>query len=252
MKRPIPEESKLECLEKVLDSATFARAEQLRGLLRWLGQRAIEGGPTPTEHEVGKHALRRSENFDPHTDSLVRKEMSRLRAKLRDYSNREGSADAVRIRSDAGYRLTFEWASATAQPRPASGGPLCILVLPLRISAVPEDAVNAFYDELFSRISRANRVQLVSQTTARRYAGRYDDVRQYAEETGADAVIEGSARADGTTFIFTLSWVDGRSGRIKQIVRLAGTNIEALAQETANAVAAEFGPEEKTFSADAT
>ena len=57
---------------------------------------------------------RRPENFDPQTDSLVRKEMSRLRGKIRDYYGKEGRDDAVRIRNKDAYHLTFEFADFAA------------------------------------------------------------------------------------------------------------------------------------------
>src|SRR5690242_20239890 len=63
------------CIDQVLSSATFARADQLRRLLAWLGERSLRpDSVVPTEKEIGKVVLLRKD-FDPQTDSLVRKEM---------------------------------------------------------------------------------------------------------------------------------------------------------------------------------
>lgn len=68
-------------LEKVARSVTFCRAGQLRSLLIWLGERSLGAHKiAPAEKEIAAAVLNRKD-FDPQTDSLVRKEMSRLREK---------------------------------------------------------------------------------------------------------------------------------------------------------------------------
>jgi hypothetical protein len=102
-------------LNKVVSSAAFARAEQLRRLLAWLGGRSIESNPVPpSEREIGKTVLRRKD-FDTQTDSVVRKEMSRLREKLRLYYSTEGARDRVRIHYEGGYLLRFAWSEPFAR-----------------------------------------------------------------------------------------------------------------------------------------
>ena len=60
----VPEELKRAFLQKVVDSSKFARCHQLRRLLNWLGEKALEG-ITPSEYDVGIAPLQRSRNFDP-------------------------------------------------------------------------------------------------------------------------------------------------------------------------------------------
>src|SRR5688572_13297499 len=83
--KTIPTGFKAVYLEKIAASRTFARSAQLRRLLQFLGERTLSDDAGPTEYDVAFQVLNRGPEFDPRSDSVVRKEMSRLRAKLADY-----------------------------------------------------------------------------------------------------------------------------------------------------------------------
>ena len=226
----VPEELKRAFLQKVVDSSKFARCHQLRRLLNWLGEKALEG-ITPSEYDVGIAPLQRSRNFDPQTDSLVRKEMTRLRAKLRAYYAEEGCGDNVRICSADAYRLTFQWSLPAAE---SSGiNTLCVMILPLRASGVPSEFMEVFYDHLLLCISEISDIQLIAPTTARFYAERSGDIRTFAVETGADFVVEGTVRVKEELIATTLWAVDGRTGRSRHPCTLASPNPEELAMRAA-------------------
>jgi TolB-like protein len=223
MRAAVPEEIKRSCLRKVGESSVFARSEQLRRLLMWLGERAIEG-VAPSEYEVGTGPLHRPANFDPQADSLVRKEMTRLRAKLRAYYELEGRRDAVQIFSGDAYRLSFHWSPPAAERDAA--GTICVLVLPFRSTGLPADFTDDLYEHLLVRLSETGKIQLVAQTTARFYSGRSGDVRTFAVETGADFVVEGTVRLKTELIVTTLWVVDGRTGRTRSPCCLTGPDIE--------------------------
>ena len=233
MDKGIPVEFKRAVLAKVLDSPTFARAEQLRQLLQWLGHKALEGGATPSEYEVGRYALRRPENFDPQTDSLVRKEMSRLRTKLREYYAAEGFADSVRLRCDDGYRLRFDGSRTTDQTSSESPAIPGLLVLPLYVEPGLDNWAGILYDELLAQIATLEEIRLIALTTARRYAGQAGDVREFAVQSGADLVVEGSVRRRDSTQSVILWLVDGVTGRAGNPCRLYGTNADEMAGQAA-------------------
>lgn len=213
----ISEAQKREYLERVLTSRIFARSRQLRELLTWLSRYAFTGAAAPTEYEVGVGALRRPPDFDPQTDSLVRKEMSRLRAKLSQYYIERGGSDPIRITCEEGYGVTFKWALPAALPHGGDGAaPLAVLILPLYASPGLDDLGNAFYEELLAHLSGLHFIELIAQTTARYYTGRFGDIRAFAEETGADIVIEGTTRRRADALLTTLWLVDGRTGRSHQ------------------------------------
>lgn len=230
-RRPVPPDAQIRFLEKVTGSLTFQRAEQLRRMLRWLGERSMEEGDGPTEHDVGVVVLQRPD-FDPQTDSLVRKEMSRLRDKLTKYYLTEGAGDEIRISAGGGYQLTFEWATRpvgvvreiglTSRP--------CAMVLPLRHAAELAGESLDLHERLLVCAGQAGSVDLVSMTTALSYAGRAADVRTVAAECGADFVVEGSLRQKLTLMEATLWVVDGRSGKTRGAGRVFEGEIEEIAE----------------------
>jgi hypothetical protein len=88
----------------------FLGSEALCKLLKFLAHHTIH---TPTDHlkeyEIATEAFGRPPDFDPQTDSYVRVQMGRLRAKLAHYYETEGAADSVLIDVPKGrYVLIFE------------------------------------------------------------------------------------------------------------------------------------------------
>jgi hypothetical protein len=81
----------------------------------------------------------RHEDFDPHLDSLVRVQAARLRAKLVEYYDSEGSGDAVVVKLPKGtYALTFHErtpvAAATHHVKEAVVSPEVRESVPQRVS----------------------------------------------------------------------------------------------------------------------
>jgi TolB-like protein len=225
-------------LGRVVSSVTFQRADQLRRLLQWLGERSLVEPPVaPSEREIAEIVLRRT-NFEPQADSLVRKEMSRLRDKLIRYYLREGSQDEIRIRSNAGYLLQFERCDAS---RGIIDREPCWLVLPFRTSPDVSEGGIRLFEELVFRLSERQGLQLVSPTTALGYGGRSGDIRKFAVECGADFVIEGSLRnekgdpqANQNEGVEATVWfIDGQSGLVRRSARICGSETEKIAWDMA-------------------
>jgi TolB-like protein len=207
-------------IEKVARSVTFSRAGQLRLLLEWLGERSLHGnGAAPSEREVAMAVMNR-QDFDPQTDSLVRKEMSRLREKLTRYYQTEGSQDEVRIRTGGGYLFEFD-----LQPHAAGReGKSCWLVLPFRSSVEFMVQAEQLLEEILVEICQRGGPELVASTTALAYRGRTGDIRQFAAECRADFVIEGSLRRRNEGVEATLWLVDGQSGRAVRSKRIVSSD----------------------------
>jgi TolB-like protein len=222
----IPEELCRRHLEKVTGSVTFGRAEQLRHLLKWLAERSLEAQRTaPSEKEIAAAVLNRKD-FDPQTDSLVRKEMSRLREKLSRYYMSEGLHDEIRINAGGGYVPGFE-RRGNANP---AGGKSCWLVLPFRSSTEMVEDGDQFLEELLFALGEPGGRELVAATTALGYRGRAGDVREFASECHADFVVEGSLRRRNEVFEVTAWLIDGQSGRATRSKRIAGSNAVDLAR----------------------
>ncbi len=90
-------------LQAVLDSGIFNRAPNLAHLLTYVCARYFEGeGEQIKEYNIAVEALGRQPGFDPKRDSIVRVEAHRLRKRLRDYYEAEGTDHSVRIEIPAG------------------------------------------------------------------------------------------------------------------------------------------------------
>jgi hypothetical protein len=115
-------------LRSVLASETFSRSSQLSRLLKYLCDSLLShGADRIAEYAIGTEALGRPPDFDPAEDAAVRVEMHRLRRRLRDYYDTEGTSDPVRIVIPPGQyapvvtRTGEEPKDATAVPASTSG-----------------------------------------------------------------------------------------------------------------------------------
>jgi len=103
-------------VEYILASRRFASSERHCRLLRYLLEQTLEGrGDQLKEYVLGVEVFDRQSSFDPQTDPIVRSELSRLRAKLKDYYEGEGRDDSVIIDlPKRSYSLLFQLREAPA------------------------------------------------------------------------------------------------------------------------------------------
>lgn len=112
----VPHPVCLEQIQRIASSNTFHSAATLQTLLRFLATKALADHPEEVkEYTIGIEALGRRQNFDPKVDPIVRVQVYRLRQKLREYYNSEGSGDAVVVEIPKGHYLPrFEAGSVAA------------------------------------------------------------------------------------------------------------------------------------------
>jgi hypothetical protein len=96
-------------LARILESPTFQNAPMLSRLLRHLVEATLEGtAERLKEYAVGVDVFDRPQSFDPRTDTIVRVQARRLRAKLTEYYARHGQYDPVVIDVPTGhYKVAF-------------------------------------------------------------------------------------------------------------------------------------------------
>ena len=88
----------------MLASKVFSLSKRQSAFLDYVVNAALEGGADRLkEFALGIEVFEKDESFDPGTDSIVRVEASRLRAKLREYYAGEGAGDPVRIDIPKGH-----------------------------------------------------------------------------------------------------------------------------------------------------
>ena len=111
-------------LEKVLRSKTFARADSIRLILKFIVEKTIEGNADSIkEYSIATEGLGRPPDFDPKADSIVRIQVQRLRKRLEEYYSDEGVGDTIRIEIPAGHYVPTFHAFPAASP-PQSPEPL--------------------------------------------------------------------------------------------------------------------------------
>ncbi len=91
-------------LRRVLDSAAFSGAPILSRFLRHVVEHRLHGqGVALKEFTLGVEVFGRSVDFDPRTDTIVRTNARRLRARLAEYYRDEGRTDPILIEMPKGH-----------------------------------------------------------------------------------------------------------------------------------------------------
>lgn len=119
------------CLGAVLASDTFARSERLRSFLAYVVENELSGKAAQLKgYSIGIDVFGRPPGFDAGTDPLVRVQAGKLRKLLDQYYEREGAADALRIRIPLGsYVPEYEMAGLPSSEPVAPEPPVAASVL---------------------------------------------------------------------------------------------------------------------------
>lgn len=98
-------------IQRILQSAAFRNATMLQQLLQFLTVWAYErSAETLKEYTIGVEALGRPHDFDPKIDTIVRVQIHRLRQKLKEYYDTDGSRDPIFVDIPKGHYLpSFEF-----------------------------------------------------------------------------------------------------------------------------------------------
>lgn len=197
-------------VERIKSSQLFCASEKLSQLLSFLVEEALEDrGHLLKETLIGNTIYGRSPPYDPRIDSTVRVEARRLRRKLEEYYEVEGSDDPIRINlPTGGYTPHFTLNTAAKglparEPAPLGifreGVGVAVAVMPFRaLSGDPEDerlAADLTELVLFS-LAEEQGYRVISQRLAQHHwrAGTPPDV--LAAELGVVGVFEGTVRVD--------------------------------------------------------
>jgi hypothetical protein len=108
-------------LERIGKSQTMRRAPRLVQFLNFVVETTLEGNADYLkETTIGVSAFGRPPDYDPKTDTIVRSQAWRLRAKLRDYYATEGAQDSIIIDIPLGqYAATFSFGPMAVARYPA-------------------------------------------------------------------------------------------------------------------------------------
>src|SRR5277367_865516 len=99
------------CLERILASSCFVKSDRQQRFLKFIVTETLGGRTDRLKgYTIAVEVFDRDVNFDPAVDAIVRVEAARLRAKLREYYDREGRTDPVRFELPKGaYVIRMQW-----------------------------------------------------------------------------------------------------------------------------------------------
>jgi hypothetical protein len=111
-------------LQAVLQSSLFVRSPTLAHLLSYLCEKKFAGeGEQIKEYAIAVDVFGRRESFDQDIDSIVRVQANRLRKRLAEYYNTEGTGHRLHISIPIGqYVPAFEEVRPPAQPAATPAG----------------------------------------------------------------------------------------------------------------------------------
>jgi TolB-like protein len=218
------------CLEKILASPLFAQSERQRRFLKFIVAETLAGHSDRLKgYTIGVEVFDRDRDFDPAVDAIVRVEAARLRAKLREYYEGEGSSDPVRFDLPKGaYTPAIHPATApeSAAPKPPSAATLVrhpapiegkpsIAVLPFaNMSADPgqEYFADGITDGLITDLSRLASLFVISRHSSFVYKGLSKRAEEIGAELGVRYLLEGGVQRAGDRVRISAQLIDTTSG----------------------------------------
>jgi len=248
---PIPGPDVRAELERILASKGFATAGRLSKLLRYVVEKTLAGETDQLkEYAVGIEVFERDDKYDPRLDSIVRVEAGRLRTKLDEYYNADGSSSPLRIALPrGGYAAVFtraepptqaaaETKAAVLQPRrsraaiPLAAGLVCAIGAMVvwlggwnmqpRDDQHPAVAVLAFHpnmtgeesERLASRLTESVTTELARLGTLA--VASHTSAMQFAGQRPSMSEISAALRA---SYIVEAS-IDDEAGRLLVVARI--------------------------------
>ncbi|HEY1214558.1 MAG TPA: tetratricopeptide repeat protein, partial [Bryobacteraceae bacterium] len=167
---------------------------------------------------IGNELYAANGEFDPRLSAVVRVDATRLRNKLREYYDTEGSKDPLLIDLPKGtYTPVFrsgesEWVhsdtAATDRVDPS------IAVLPFsNLSPEPGDYFSdGLTEEIIHALSSVRGVRVVARTSCFALKHRNADVREVGRSLSVDFALEGSVRKSGDALRVTVRLVSTNDG----------------------------------------
>jgi TolB-like protein/Flp pilus assembly protein TadD len=241
----IPPDEVRQELQKVLRSSGFAGAGRLGPFLRHLVEAELAGETDRLkESVVGVEVFRRSADYDPRIDPIVRVEARRLRQRLDGYYSGVGALDSVRIDvPKGGYVPAFSrteqqakatghvtwviaaavivavvvavWAAVAERETVGNGGGASVAVLPfLNLSQDADDVYfsDGLSEELIDRLANVDGLRVAARSLSFQHRGDGVDVREAGRDLGVETVVEGSVRKSGERLRVTAQLVNVSDG----------------------------------------
>ena len=224
------------CLARILASPCFVQSERQQRFLKFIVTETLAGHTDRLKgYTIAIEVFDRDVSFDPAIDAIVRVEAARLRAKLREYYDREGRTDPVRFELPKGaYVIRMEWrvpqatlplgssdahAKTVGHVMPTRLLPIedrpSLVVLPfanMSSDSEQEYFADGITDGLITELARLPGLFVIS----RHSSFVYKEVSKRAEEIGAELgvryLLEGSVHRAAERVRITVQLIDAATG----------------------------------------
>jgi TolB-like protein len=196
-------------LSRILQSPLFAQSDRLGRFLRFTVESVLTGnGDSLKEYVIGTEVYDRQPPYHPSLDSIVRTEARRLRAKLKEYYESEGSADRVFIYFRPGTYIPVFRNNESASSLPDShsnsdllvkGSGVPVAVLPfvdLSNRPVSSHFAQGITDEITHHMALTDGIRIVSNASVTQVIAAPYDIPSLSRKLGVLNVIEGTVRED--------------------------------------------------------
>jgi TolB-like protein len=213
MRNPSNESDIQKALAEITSSITFARADRLRDLLRYL----IEGHLERKDRSVRGTEIalavfgRDAANYDPASDGIVRVSINRLRELLTRYYSKEGANQPLRFEIPRG-----SYGPIIRRRTPAGlSTSVRIAVLPLEDQTNEADGYwlcEGLTGDLINALARVSQLQVFAHTSTVRYGNAKKDVRDVAKELDANLLVKGRVQKVENRLSLCLDLVLGSDG----------------------------------------
>lgn len=258
--RPIPNEAIRAEVEKISSSVTLGSSARLCRFLRYVVEETLAGkGGELKEYSIGIEVFDRTASYDPNVDSIVRSGARRLRSKLKEYFESEGVRDSILINLRSGsyiplFRLRQDLSVdlATKPESSQSDEPsLLIAVLPfvtLGDDSESEAFAQGLTEEISHRVSQIAGLGLVARRSASQFKGT-NDLSKIREMLGADLVLDGTVRKDGSKLRISVELANTSDGHQlwSERVRCEMTEVFRVQDEIAASIIAAIRPRTSQF-----
>ena len=243
-----------EQVRRILASPIFSTSARISKFLSYVVDTVQSGrGGELKEYAIGVEVFERGPDFDPRVDPIVRVQAAKLRSKLTEYYANAGAGDPIVIRVPKGaYVPEIEERKAPqAAASPLQEQGRCrIAVLPfVNMSA---DAENEYFsdgltEEVINRLAAVPGLQVVARTSAFRFKGINEDIRDVGAKLSAGTVLEGSVRKAADQVRVTAQLIDVESGYhlFSRTYQREYRDIFALQDELAMEVVKEIAPHQE-------
>lgn len=138
-----PEITHRELVSRIVTSPTFSRTKRLSTLFTYICDMALKGRDGElNEQNIGNAVFGRSPDYDSSIDGIVRTQASRLRARLDQYYDQEGTEEPVRVFIPKGGYVPVFMPRHAAEEQPPNPAPQLHTVVPSS-NPLPLDSISA-------------------------------------------------------------------------------------------------------------